>query len=178
MQTKAIFRNFNPRSHERSDLTYHDAVNSFDISIHAPTRGATLKSDTYDFYTNFNPRSHERSDDVAHGFNKSLADFNPRSHERSDLLVLVQIIEEVEFQSTLPREERPPRLLQATIHSHFNPRSHERSDSLRIIRPQRTLFQSTLPREERPGSGSVGRLAKNFNPRSHERSDSHGAHIV
>ena len=34
-------RYFNPRSHERSDLSTISCSNSVDISIHAPTRGAT-----------------------------------------------------------------------------------------------------------------------------------------
>ena len=33
--------NFNPRSHEGSDIDALDDVEQFDISIHAPTRGAT-----------------------------------------------------------------------------------------------------------------------------------------
>ena len=34
--------NFNPRSHERSDETYKTLYISDLISIHAPTRGATI----------------------------------------------------------------------------------------------------------------------------------------
>ena len=101
-----------------------------DISIHAPTRGATIHSCVIgcnDGY--FNPRSHERSDDP-----RILAEvlsiyFNPRSHERSDVVAsstIVQVLSisihaptrgatnwrvmypiTIEFQSTLPREERP-----------------------------------------------------------------------
>ena len=36
--------NFNPRSHERSDNTRTVVIVVLDISIHAPTRGATKKS--------------------------------------------------------------------------------------------------------------------------------------
>ena len=56
--------NFNPRSHERSDPVLSSVpLGSVPISIHAPTRGATISvfvsiSSAY----NFNPRSHERSD--------------------------------------------------------------------------------------------------------------------
>ena len=41
---QGIYRlNFNPRSHERSDWrTAEQAVAFFEISIHAPTRGATI----------------------------------------------------------------------------------------------------------------------------------------
>ena len=36
-------QNFNPRSHERSDLNHQVIFHSSTISIHAPTRGATEK---------------------------------------------------------------------------------------------------------------------------------------
>ena len=38
---------FNPRSHERSDIKHCLAVIVIQISIHAPTRGATLVGGTY-----------------------------------------------------------------------------------------------------------------------------------
>ena len=76
------------------------------ISIHAPTRGATLvvfyckegiifqsmllreerlpmKFKTDNAY-NFNPRSYERSDEYLHNFCNYSSHFNPRSYERSD----------------------------------------------------------------------------------------------
>ena len=99
---------FNPRSHERSDnnsmcLWYRQFlfqstlpreerqqtaaadVKREDISIHAPTRGATQKLGIasvkmYDF----NPRSHERSDPCGWCYRLRQIYFNPRSHERSD----------------------------------------------------------------------------------------------
>ena len=74
---------FNPRSHERSDDQDQDQEYQCHISIHAPTRGATVLSAITCLPTNFNPRSHERSDGVKcnHLFT-------------------------YKFQSTLPREER------------------------------------------------------------------------
>ena len=56
-----------------------------DISIHAPTRGATFqKVIGMDTLSNFNPRSHERSDVFPLGSAFQGLYFNPRSHERSD----------------------------------------------------------------------------------------------
>ena len=98
------------------------------ISIHAPTRGATILCNhrglVFGFqstlpreerhatasgrcaYMNFNPRSHERSDITGVSFMFQMYYFNPRSHERSDMepaeLMLIRYL----FQSTLPREER------------------------------------------------------------------------
>ena len=99
------------------------------------------------------------------------------------------------FQSTLPREERLSCFILTYGLIYFNPRSHERSDkscsftSLHLIlisihAPTRgatyapntplfaSRFQSTLPREERHnGCGIRHSLYPYFNPRSHERSD-------
>ena len=99
---------FNPRSHERSDgMVQSDNFPAYDISIHAPTRGATILA----FWgmccdVNFNPRSHERSDELP-----QLGNSNSQ------------------FQSTLPREERPSFSTSTAFLCYFNPRSHERSDS-------------------------------------------------
>ena len=76
---------FNPRSHERSDGQPQKAKRTTMISIHAPTRGATKRSQTGQrMRYNFNPRSHERSDTASDVSNTAYGDFNPRSHERSD----------------------------------------------------------------------------------------------
>ena len=79
-------KDFNPRSHERSDR-YKEYEKFFDnkISIHAPTRGATnrlVKNCKLTIY--FNPRSHERSDTSKYYKGGVNMNFNPRSHERSD----------------------------------------------------------------------------------------------
>ena len=55
--------NFNPRSHEGSDEDAAKAAEKLKISIHAPTRGATLLRTLLKAYpVHFNPRSHEGSD--------------------------------------------------------------------------------------------------------------------
>ena len=55
------------------------------ISIHAPTRGATSYTGGYGgSVTDFNPRSHEGSDSLIHTVLRSWKHFNPRSHEGSD----------------------------------------------------------------------------------------------
>ena len=78
------FFNFNPRSHERSDETYKTLYISDLISIHAPTRGATILC---------NHRG------LVFGFQSTL----PRE-ERPMLLYRSAVM--LLFQSTLPREER------------------------------------------------------------------------
>ena len=53
---------FNPRSHEGSDQTLSSVRCSPQISIHAPTRGATVGIIDRKEILYFNPRSHEGSD--------------------------------------------------------------------------------------------------------------------
>ena len=169
----------------------------FTISIHAPTRGATLRLNSFVFFC---------------------VDFNPRSHEGSDLWIMVSQSVVTIFQSTLPRGERRRPVRPAVSYSgHFNPRSHEGSDyPLQTFRHKATyfnprshegsddfhcvpkyrrchisihaptrgatipdffansinVFQSTLPRGERHKRGYNRRIIQYFNPRSHEGSDS------
>ena len=77
--------NFNPRSHEGSDLSSFKYAYLKDISIHAPTRGATLKNlhlfiDITIFQSTL-PRGERLWDYIPRFF---LSYFNPRSHEGSD----------------------------------------------------------------------------------------------
>ena len=84
--TNASTSDFNPRSYKRSDtkylptnsatlpfqstllqeerpLKFPPTIADVKISIHAPTRGATLvQLPIYNGYKNFNPRSYKRSD--------------------------------------------------------------------------------------------------------------------
>ena len=127
------------------------------ISIHAPTRGATVTLFGF-WWLNifqstlpreerqldmlikarnryFNPRSHERSDQIFQNEMEAGKNFNPRSHERSDDFCIMHNDCHFIFQSTLPREER-----------HKPPYPITRHDT----------FQSTLPREERPRTYFIG----------------------
>ena len=143
------------------------------ISIHAPTRGATILCNHRGLVFGFQstlPREERqcraKSAEAASKFQSTLPreerrirfrcchahllhNFNPRSHERSDGLFKVNSVSST-FQSTLPREERQVfrRMLK------------------KIIR-----FQSTLPREERHNQRGYIMIIGYFNPRSHERSD-------
>ena len=191
---------FNPRSREGSDEKILGRRFRYDISIHAPAKGATVR------------RRLERW---------GLVYFNPRSREGSDRHLDTVGIHWIRFQSTLPRRERRQRCYSDNGSNHFNPRSREGSDTpsrkdyyircISIHAPAkgatstarnevgRKKFQSTLPRRERRASGSGRRTAGNisihapakgatrlphrslyrllhFNPRSREGSDiKHGA---
>ncbi len=120
---------------------------------------------------NFNPRSREGSDKWIIQRRQKYIYFNPRSREGSDITTqhgdvwltisihapargatlpgLVRRRAE-EFQSTLPRGERPLLADVDTGEVNFNPRSREGSDIKDGIDATfDKLFQSTLPRGER-----------------------------
>ena len=113
--------------------TYVAAVRSIPgkISIHAPTRGATRKPD------------------------------NNSNNSK--------------FQSTLPRGERPDLEFGEMFSADFNPRSHEGSDR-RYHRPERDpLFQSTLPRGERHGSSQFSGMPVVISIHAPTRGATHGS---
>ena len=167
-------RNFNPRSHERSDQTRaKDQERKLLISIHAPTRGATATNTCKAKYRVISIHAPTRgATALIRAFTAIFQHFNPRSHERSDQATNLNSTHKeisihaptrgateafnkidssnAEFQSTLPREERPINGVISGFYRYFNPRSHERSDRVISVRCSvLKKFQSTLPREER-----------------------------
>ena len=122
------FQSTLPRRERRQ--TIRTIIKLMIISIHTPTKGATvLRSNGWKIYNHFNPHSHEGSDNVgrsrcvvveisihtptkgATAFIVSLVTviiyFNPHSHEGSDITTFhIDNIKD-QFQSTLPRRERP-----------------------------------------------------------------------
>ena len=165
---------FNPRSHKGSDIWNIQISEGTRISIHAPTRGATVRTwqkqrnrQTFQStlpqgerrwiitfccdYGYFNPRSHKGSDKMMEKGVEDQQNFNPRSHKGSDM----------GQGSGLHRR------------TNFNPRSHKGSDRHPFNNCNRyDIFQSTLPQGERLLSPSPGRSKLwNFNPRSHKGSD-------
>ena len=134
--------------------TLVDGVTGSDryISIHAPTRGATYDQDMY---------------------NEQAVNFNPRSHERSDRNLQLSFFPYSISIHAPTRGATVRRSFLSEPIDDFNPRSHERSDMQAVLMMViKATFQSTLPREERRYVPKVDLLTFiNFNPRSHERSD-------
>ena len=97
---------FNPRSHERSDYMRNGYENATCISIHAPTRGATVSNLPAYAYVKISIHAPTRGATIQH----------------------LKAYANTVFQSTLPREERLPRRMMLIWLFYFNPRSHERSD--------------------------------------------------
>ncbi len=98
--------------------------------------------------------------------------FNPRSREGSDADVVMLLDYPNEFQSTLPRRERRPRLsvcdkiITISIHA---PAKGATDSHLQYL--HQSGFQSTLPRRERLRLLADQIASVHFNPRSREGSD-------
>ncbi len=168
----------------------------FNISTHAPTKGATSAAVIAAVCNvDFNPRSHKGSDLLQALVNNLRGDFNPRSHKGSDcerrvIAPAVSISTHAPTKgATRARAEQPRKVL------YFNPRSHKGSDKSSAPgsgswRP----FQPTLPQRERqrglrisitcvdisthaPTKGATSgftwspQIQTDFNPRSHKGSD-------
>ena len=119
---------FNPRSHERSD-SFTTALSMYlTISIHAPTRGATLLQIGSYIIISISIHAPTRGATVSVLSAVAFSVFQstlPREERPPFTPAAVSIII---FQSTLPREERQHPQCHLLSQVYFNPRSHERSD--------------------------------------------------
>ena len=80
---------FNPRSHEGSDIKYAQGELEDLISIHAPTRGATLNVPVSVYLITISIHAPTRGATPRLLLRSDLkGDFNPRSHEGSDWITI------------------------------------------------------------------------------------------
>ena len=174
-QTASDGKNFNPRSYKRSDARCIRSIWSKQIfqstllqeerrgiftqktdrnliSIHAPTRGATLMNFLTDVLYEFQSTLLQEERHVGNGYMYWISKisihaptrgathgpceclqlypyFNPRSYKRSDYYDVVVDRDVDLFQSTLLQEERRRIVCPADHYSYFNPRSYKRSDA-------------------------------------------------
>ena len=142
---------FNPRSYKRSD--YNElAIARFgtQISIHAPTRGATDSPRCRKSGSGyFNPRSYKRSDGVQLGIDLGHVDFNPRSYKRSDGSTQIPFQRE---SISIHAPTRGATVAAATARNMVLISIHaptRGATSYPATRGSRILFQSTLLQEER-----------------------------
>ena len=143
------------------------------ISIHAPTRGATNTNCFDIFHCKFQstlPREERLSCFI---LTYGLIYFNPRSHERSDKscsftsLHLILISIHAPTRGATYFHFMRSVIIAISIHAPTRGATYAPNTPLFASR-----FQSTLPREERHnGCGIRHSLYPYFNPRSHERSD-------
>ncbi len=139
-------RNFNPRTHVGCDFTLAPCACALEISIHAPTWGATLVTNFYDFVSRFQSTHPRGVRLMMIGIVTAEFNFNPRTHVGCDLLLLALV----------------------QFLGNFNPRTHVGCDflSLRCM-PTNPEFQSTHPRGVRRGQATTTITVVNFNPRTH-----------
>ncbi len=120
------------------------------ISIHAPARGATEPETIYEWLGIISIHAPARGATVPLSASGGRDKISIHAPARGATRVAQNIAEKAEFQSTLPRGERPEVMAESGGGFNFNPRSREGSDltsSFVIFRY--TAFQSTLPRGER-----------------------------
>ena len=130
------FLNFNPHSHEGSDISCLSFCNrpcKFQSTL--PRRERPYGQNTNTFYPYFNPHSHEGSDDFLSFIPCHSDNFNPHSHEGSDLLSIFQ----------------------TTQCQNFNPHSHEGSDP-ELLSSSLCIFISI----HTPTKGATAILTNNF----------------
>ena len=89
---------FNPRTHSGCDIKAIRPMSVSDVSIHAPTRGATNRLDVN---------------------NQIWNSFNPRTHSGCDVFLIINRCRNVKFQSTHPLGVRPKFEKLASIGSKF-----------------------------------------------------------
>ena len=124
-----IKSNFNPRSHKGSDAVTATENDIIFISIHAPTRGATLPSEELITSVTISIHAPTRGATRAFRSNVLFGYFNPRSHKGSDAPCrfcgqMVQII-------SIHAPTRGATSANVRIRwwsMNFNPRSHKGSD--------------------------------------------------
>ena len=145
------------------------------VSIHAPTRGATWPPLSESrFPHSFNPRPHKRGDHRCTPWRVNFVCFNPRPHKRGDR----------------PLGRRSPHRHQVSIHAptrgatvfpmpivyktkSFNPRPHKRGDPPRPPHPCRRCGVSihAPTRGATPRAPGLAPCPCCFNPRPHKRGD-------
>ena len=102
---------------------------NFNISIHAPAKGATF---------------------ITLAWRGAAQNFNPRSREGSDEDQTAAYTVEIWFQSTLPRRERPIRHTDKPFHTGISIHAPAKgATGKNFDMSKRVEFQSTLPRRER-----------------------------
>ena len=195
------YRNFNPRSHKGSDggnvpepvtreISIHAPTRGATvggpykviphfISIHAPTRGATLRCDKIHHRRNdFNPRSHKGSDPIPI-LKSKIKRISIHAPTRGATKYAQKIDELMEFQSTLPQGERHPSSFLFSGVGLFQSTLPQGERPLLISAVWKVPgFQSTLPQGERLDPREIFQRHLNFNPRSHKGSDNFFVHTM
>ena len=149
-------------------------MNALIVSIHAPTRGATISIPSFilGFDSSFNPRTHTGCDATFVGY--ALIRFRFQStHPHGVRQFRQRIFKLTEtFQSTHPHGVRQERLYSSPPNSSFNPRTHTGCDVL--VRDVQHICQVSIHAPTRGATGVSAVCSGNwisFNPRTHTGCD-------
>ena len=98
--------NFNPRSREGSDCKVHRYCKAYEISIHAPARGATFSQITQCGRNLISIHAPARGATVSRSMGDSFSFISIHAPARGATQTICSLRLMIEFQSTLPRGER------------------------------------------------------------------------
>ncbi len=148
------------------------AVGRLAVSIHAPTRGATLlryaERPNLRFQST-HPRGVRLHDETE---SASQRRFNPRTHAGCDSPRGTEIVHERGFNPRTHAGCDSSRLFLPSIDGCFNPRTHAGCDKeFQTLLSEARAFQSTHPRGVRPALPAPVRTGHGFNPRTHAGCD-------
>ena len=192
--------NFNPRSREGSDSAIRETCGSYNISIHAPAKGATLSTADVAYFAPISIHAPAKGATMGKLKNQSRKLISIHAPAKGATVLSSLFFNIKRFQSTLPRRERPFILPIPPIHQTISIHAPAKGATakavadidnskisihapakgatfLRRYRNRTQAFQSTLPRRERQIGGKNFDMSKNFNPRSREGSDKHGRSV-
>ena len=124
------------------------------VSIHAPTRGATLFQLCISISRFcFNSRAHKGRDISFLYLSLDIMGFNSRAHKGRDFYMLYNSKQFYKFQFTRPQGARRNSVRQISYNLRFNSRAHKGRDSISFCTTAGSgLFQFTRPQGARPFS--------------------------
>jgi len=163
---------FNPRAHAGRDAAEGRTHSRLIVSIHAPTRGATIPfvmSVATSLFQSTRPRGARPEPVPSAVAGSAFQSTRPRGARHNGRCSGVR---DRMFQSTRPRGARPFSPCRCLSSMGFNPRAHAGRDNLPPQEPRlKPTFQSTRPRGARLVTirRQAGRLR--FNPRAHAGRD-------
>ena len=170
MAKKYIFQSTLPQGERPAPAPTETVYTS--ISIHAPTRGATMECQRTAFpFRYFNPRSHKGSDKFFRQRNNHLT-ISIHAPTRGATAIPPNCKNTCSFQSTLPQGERPRLSSIVKQERKISIHAPTRGATINLFR---YLLMITIsihaPTRGATPSTSRNNYERNFNPRSHKGSD-------
>ena len=149
------FQSTRPRGARLLPLSTHNR--NKEISIHAPTRGATVGISVGIIFTLFQSTRPRGARQKRRRCQVGGRHFNPRAHEGRDAFAVMQVDDLDLFQSTRPRGARRTCCRKPRTARNFNPRAHEGRDSRTALISGNPLVQTLhIPRRFRTQTARIG----------------------